>query len=156
MEVMIAVFVLSVGLVGVGQLIFSSLRHSIDSRDHIIASQLAQEGIELVRNIRDNNRLSEVDIFLGLTPGDYRIDYNDDGVQTAGLDYSLKYTANFYDHGSGSATKFARKIKIENYSEGEARKITSVVSWKGAIPETTTDCTTANKCIYIEDILTNW
>lgn len=55
MEVLISVLVLSVGMVSVAVLITSSIKSSVDARNQIIATQLAQEGVELVRNIRDNN-----------------------------------------------------------------------------------------------------
>ena len=54
-EVVVAVFVISTGLLAIISLIINSLNYSMLSRDQVIASQLAQEGIELVRNVRDNN-----------------------------------------------------------------------------------------------------
>jgi prepilin-type N-terminal cleavage/methylation domain-containing protein len=57
MELMIAIFVLSVGITGALKLIVATISNSIDTRNAVVASGLAQEGVELVRNIRDNNML---------------------------------------------------------------------------------------------------
>src|SRR3989338_5479549 len=54
-EVIISVFVIAVGLVSIIGLIAGSLRESINSRNQTIAANLVQEGVELVRNVRDNN-----------------------------------------------------------------------------------------------------
>ena len=57
LELMIAVFVLVIGIVGALGLISSTILNSMATRNATIASGLAQEGVELVRNIRDNNML---------------------------------------------------------------------------------------------------
>ena len=54
-EVALSVFVLSVGIMSIIALMSSSLRYSLQTNDVIIATDLAQEGIELVRNVRDND-----------------------------------------------------------------------------------------------------
>ncbi len=54
-EVLIAAFVLTVGIVGTLGLLVSSTNHCIDARKQVIASKLAEEGIEIVRNLRDTN-----------------------------------------------------------------------------------------------------
>lgn len=54
-EVLISSFLLMVGIVSATALIVQNMREAFDARDTIIASQLAQEGIELVHNVRDTN-----------------------------------------------------------------------------------------------------
>jgi len=67
-------------------------------------------------------------------------------------DFELKYAGNFYVHGgSGSTTKFSRRIVISDYSEG--RKISSIVSWGGVLPSDSANCTATKKCAYVESIL---
>jgi Tfp pilus assembly protein PilV len=55
LEAVISIFILSAGIVAVMSLVASSLRQAISAKDHQIAVLLAEEGIELVRNLRDNN-----------------------------------------------------------------------------------------------------
>jgi len=57
-EVLIAAFILTVGVVSAVTLLTRSIVDTIDSRNLVIASQLAQEGTELVRNQRDNNTVT--------------------------------------------------------------------------------------------------
>ena len=54
-EVMIGVFIFSLGLVAIYALLISSLNLSEYNKNSIIASQLAVEQIEIIRNIRDTN-----------------------------------------------------------------------------------------------------
>lgn len=61
MEVISSVFIVAVGLVGMIGLIHQSLQAEGVNENRLIASQLAQEGLELTRNIRDDN-------WLGLQP----------------------------------------------------------------------------------------
>ena len=58
LEVLVAITVLTVGLVGVVGLINYNISISRTSPEKIIAVNLAQEGIEVVRNIRDSNWLA--------------------------------------------------------------------------------------------------
>lgn len=57
-EVLVAITVLIVGLVGVVGLIVYNISISRASPEKVIAVNLAQEGIEVVRNIRDSNWLA--------------------------------------------------------------------------------------------------
>lgn len=54
-EVLIAMFILLVGIVDAVFLTARSIDDLGNSRDAVVASLLAQEGTELVRNVRDNN-----------------------------------------------------------------------------------------------------
>lgn len=54
-EVLIGIFVFSLGLISIYALLASSLSVSDYNRNSIIASNLAREQIELFRNIRDTN-----------------------------------------------------------------------------------------------------
>ena len=69
LETLFAIVVITVGLVGVIGLIVYTISISRVSPDKVIAANLAQEGIEIVRNIRDSNWIEDVswdkDIPLG-------------------------------------------------------------------------------------------
>lgn len=53
-EVMVAVFILLVGVLDAVFLTVKSVDSLGNSRDSVVATLLAQEGVELVRNVRDN------------------------------------------------------------------------------------------------------
>ncbi len=61
LEMIIALFIITVGIGGVVALINQSLIASQITASKLVASYLAQEGIELVRNIRDTNWLQGID-----------------------------------------------------------------------------------------------
>ena len=54
-EVLLAIFVLSIGMIATFSLFNAGIKNLQNERDLIVASLLAQEGVEVVRNIRDNN-----------------------------------------------------------------------------------------------------
>src|SRR3989338_10456135 len=56
-EVIVAVFVLTIGVVGVFALVNQTMAASSILTSRLIAAYLAQEGIEIARNIRDGNFL---------------------------------------------------------------------------------------------------
>ena len=62
-EVLIALFVTSIGIIGVFNVFSIIVVLSSDLTNRLIATYLAQEGMEIVRNIRDNNWL-KIDICI--------------------------------------------------------------------------------------------
>jgi hypothetical protein len=82
-EVLIALFVLSFGIMSAIFLMAGSMKDTMEARDLVVASMLSQEGTELVRNIRDNN-VTEVDKdsgvredpFIGFSDSDCIVDYD--------------------------------------------------------------------------------
>jgi prepilin-type N-terminal cleavage/methylation domain-containing protein len=179
MEVMVSIFVLSVGITAVLFLMVKNIKSSIDSRNSIIASELAQEGVELIRNIRDNNMANaEEDVFESLSyplnPMIFKIDYNPNSISGGSISWfsnsnpgKLYYNnSGYYSNSGGVETRFARIIKIEKVGVDEDMlKVSSYVTWDGATDrdrwvkiarDASVPCTIANKCVYAEDILTDW
>ncbi len=79
LEVVVALYIITMGLIGVLALVNQSIQAKYINTNMLVASQLAQEGLELVRNIRDTNWLNNVDWKDCDVP-----DSNCDIVQTAG------------------------------------------------------------------------
>jgi len=59
LESVLSVFLVALGLVAALSLLTAGLSQSLKNRDQFIASLLTQEGVEIVRNIRDNNWIDE-------------------------------------------------------------------------------------------------
>ena len=72
-EMMVAVTILLMAVVGPLSLIEKSLYRIYYSRDEVLALTLAQEGIEMVRQVRDTNMLSGASWLSGLSDGTYKI-----------------------------------------------------------------------------------
>ncbi|KUK66302.1 MAG: prepilin-type N-terminal cleavage/methylation domain-containing protein [Parcubacteria group bacterium] len=56
-EMLIAVVVVTIGVIGTFSMISQFSEQSQTLRDNFVAAYLAQEGIEIAKNIRDNNRI---------------------------------------------------------------------------------------------------
>ncbi|MFA5777502.1 MAG: prepilin-type N-terminal cleavage/methylation domain-containing protein [Parcubacteria group bacterium] len=156
-EVLISVFVLSIGITAAITLMAGNIKNSIDSRDSIIASELAQEGVELIRNVRDNNFLTNPeDVFNGFANDDCIISYNSNLSCGGSLNYALNYNSGYYTHSGGDATKFLRRINITSDPGGSGGKLVTSTTWWNGNSDPPVDCNMAAKCIYVENILTDW
>lgn len=70
LETMVAITVLLVAVVGPISILGGSLRHIYFVRDQITAINLAQEGVEVVRQVRDTNFLNDSAWDSGFGTGD--------------------------------------------------------------------------------------
>lgn len=165
-EAILSVFILGITMLTILSLYSQGLHEFQDERDSIIASMLAQEGVEIARNIRDNNwakrdgiteitprafDLFDTDISTNSTKndcivsykpysvnGDGEIIYSNPAIDCNESNYVLNINPNgFYTHESGSDTKFRRRLLLD-YRHSEKRMIvTSLVSWDNSDPPTT-------------------
>jgi len=121
-EIITAIFVLIVGIGAVSGLITYILSSISIVENKMIAAYLAQEGIELVRNIRDNNLIAGNDVFSGLDENSYEASYNLDSLATFtnGKIYFSSSTG-YTNNSSTQETKFTRKITING--TGQTREV---------------------------------
>ncbi len=131
-ELIAVVFVVTVGLVGIYTVSSQITAYTTLSFSNLTASYLAQEGIEIVRNIRDTNWLEGSDWNTGLSANDYEADYNSNSGDLSSYSSShylnIEYGSGLFGYGAGDPTKFKRKINIT--SEGDVLKISVTVSWQ--------------------------
>lgn len=76
-EVIIVLFVVSLGMIGVLSLIVQNIQSQSLNKNTLIAYQLAQEGVELIRQVRDTNWREGRAWDTNLAFGDYYMDYTD-------------------------------------------------------------------------------
>ncbi len=135
-ELMIALAVFTIGLSAALALALANYNHSRDNLDKIIAANLAREGIELIKNVRDSNWLkieANEEIAEGvpytweegltIDSNDFvYIDYNDDWPTVASNNPCdsecdlYKDARNYYVHdtsGTLSLTKYSRALFLE-------------------------------------------
>jgi type II secretory pathway pseudopilin PulG len=125
LEAIVAIFVITTGVIGVYSLIIQTLSASNSSKEKLIAAYLAQEGIEIVRNIRDTNWVAKqtdptrnwdtgLEI-IGIYEADYQSPklylYSDNHYLDHYLDIGV---SGYYYYSSFPSvqTKFQRKITI--------------------------------------------
>ncbi len=117
LEVMIAILVIMVGTVGVINVLQATTSSVSVSSSRLQAVYLAQEGLEIVRNVRDANWLEARTVPTswseGLGTGEWEADYLS---QSLFDDYDgdfLNIDANgFYSYSPGTQTGFKRKITV--------------------------------------------
>jgi len=114
-EVLLSVFIITVAVLG----LYNGINYSYNSiekaKDKFVASYLAEEGIELVKNLRDSNYIASLAWNNGLTACTVgcRIDANDSALDATTPTTPLLIDANgFYSYNSGTQTIFSRKIVI--------------------------------------------
>jgi Tfp pilus assembly protein PilV len=179
-EAILSVFVLGVVMTSVLALYHKSVGEFHDERDSIIASMLAQEGVEVVRNIRDNN-WSRRDAANDTTPTAFsglgsagsisnncRVEANSYSVVSNEIIYPsvvcsvaskvLNIDGNgFYTHTAGATPTKFRRIVVLNNSNTDELIVISFVSWNGSNPPTSISaCTVENGCVFSQSTLTDW
>lgn len=159
LEVIIAISIIIVGLLAVLRLLSRSISLNRVVSNQLVATYLAEEGIEVAKNILDANVIK---IGIGnppfnnsnqwnrdFTPGDYEIDY-----QSQALENNQNRFLNFdastgrYDYGAvGSSTLFSRRLDIDRIGNDELR-IAARVNWitRGGVTST----------VVLEDHFYNW
>jgi hypothetical protein len=130
LEAVIATFVVMIGIIGLLIASQSSVLIVYLARDRLTAAYLAKEGIEIVRNIRDENWLRLRVWNSGLSPGNYMVDFDDTTLSSYIANTPLRINPNgFYNYTIGIPTKFTRKITIANINPDSIR-VNIQVTWK--------------------------
>jgi hypothetical protein len=183
-EVMLSGFLLTMGILSVVGLFVVAQRSARETRSITIATALAQEGIEIARNIRDNNIAYRVanwgtcststagacDPFNGFpNNGQRTVSYNSSAFTVPGNTFLSYNGSGFQHHGAGTFTGFFRIIKIDHTGPADTARVQSFVHWQSAAyPDyvnptphisgaaATTWCIPSNRCVYTELLLTGW
>lgn len=133
-EVLIAMFVVVLGAGALFALVQQTTSFVTNPSSQLIASYLAHEGNEIVRNIRDTNFLKihkglEANWDDGLTgcSAGCEADFND-SVLGSFQDRFLKIGGGLYTYDSGTNTIFKRKIIVDS-EETDVLEVETQVSW---------------------------
>ena len=153
-ETLVAISVLLVSLAGPLSIAAGSLRGALYARDQVTAFYLAQEAIEYVRAVRDENLLVSSAWLTGL----------DDCVdQTCTVDFPnfthatcsgtcspvlIGDSGGLFNHEGGTPSKFTRSFSIETISGYPDEVVVSVtISWQTG---------TLSRSFEIREHLLNW
>lgn len=147
-EVMVVVSIAVVGLLGISSLSMQNIQVQNINNDELVASMLAQEGVELMRNIRDNNWINlpytewgtnVLNLHAGETNATSTIDYlspinynvgNIDPLYHNSARLYIDPAGEYYSHAVAGATptKFYRYIETSQISD--AIKVVCHVNWR--------------------------
>ncbi len=136
-EVLIAVFLITIGMGGALFLINRIIVFTDITTSRLTAFYLGQEGIEIVKNIRDTNFLKVHRRVAGASWDDGRLrycaagcraDYNDTYLTSVDPDRPLRINGGFFSYDSGIDTPFRRKIFIK--PTADILKVSVKVTWE--------------------------
>ena len=135
-EIVVVLFIMSMGMVGVLSLSARNIKTQNINKNRIIAHQLTQEGLEIIRNVRDWNWKNSNDYNVGLSNGNYRVDYSGYlQYTTANIDSAKLQIKDdgtyigFYVHDSNEPDSiFSRLITIAT-NDANSIKVTCLVQW---------------------------
>lgn len=137
LEVIAVIFIITVGLIGVLSLIVQNIQVQYINKNDLIASQLAQEGLELIRNQRDTNWLDgknwDWKIQGNSSGAEHEVVYNDIPKSASGFQ-PLYIKTGFYTHesnGGAVPTPFSRLITITNVAGNDPfSRVVCEVQWQ--------------------------
>ncbi|MEK9209386.1 MAG: hypothetical protein AAB926_00970 [Patescibacteria group bacterium] len=149
LETIVAIGILTIALASPLMLASSSIRAAGTARDKFIASYLASEAVEYLKNARDGNVIAGETNWLETIIDKCKIDGSNEGcmvdVTGSGIGASLlkcpqqcgspiikiKYeeSSGLYQYQSGIDTKFTRIVEVEELVAGQEAKIIVTVSW---------------------------
>jgi type II secretory pathway pseudopilin PulG len=137
-EVLVAIFVVMIGIGGSYAFLQQNILNSAAVKNELVAAYLAQEGLEIVRNIRDSNFLeisngTGSDWDEGFKPSDCaagcEADYTDIGNLSVWANRFLRIDGGLYD--TGVSTKYQRRIIVkQDVIILNKRNIEVIVTWK--------------------------
>lgn len=156
-ETLVSLLVLSLGLIPTLTVITSSINISRLITNNLIAANLAQEGVEVTRSLRDANWFRESPNFYDGLIGSWRVDWNSNWTNnlpktvTVENNPFLKFDSvtGLYNYSIGTDTPFKRLITITltaNTCNCEL-VVVSQVSWSDS---------RRTRTVQIESHLFNW
>jgi len=146
-ETLVSLVILTLALVPILNLSNSATNISAAIQDNLIASGLAQEGIEVIHAIRDTNWFNNREFDSGLNDGTYQVEWDSASLLSVGGNPALNLNNGRYTYAGGTPTKFTRTIVLTKVNAGELKAV-SQVTWQSRSND--------SKSIIAEDHLFNW
>lgn len=154
LETVLVMFIVAVSFTGIYVVMAKNSEHEKDNRYSLIAANLAQEGVEIIRNKRDENLLAEISLNSGLVTGSCRPYWNGsspvcDNNRVIEIELDSNNIYRNCSNASCPQTKpaFSRNCQINSNSTQIVA--TCTVTWQS--PSLGVD-----KEVEIEAYLTNW
>jgi len=156
LEVILVMFIVSFVFTGIYSVLAKNSQHEKDNRYVIIASNLAQEGVEIIRNRRDENLLSEIAMNSDLTARTCFPYWNGTTPEcTTARREEVELVSGIYRNcptggcGSGETTFGLERSCVIGPSNTEAIEVTCTVTWRSP-------SLGIQKEVEVSSYLTNW
>lgn len=133
-EIIIILFIISMGMLGVLSLIIQNIQAQTYNKNNLIAYQLAQEGVELIRMVRDSNWRNGRAFTNGLPRENLLMDFEDaepHAVSESAQGYLLRLGDDgFYRHDSADPSSgFSRLITLSAL-DGDSLQVDVKITWQ--------------------------
>ncbi len=143
-ETLVAISVFLFAITGPMVLINDSVTVSRRAKAQSTALYLAQEGVDMVRAVRDSNMMNGNGLFSGIDAcevvgqGGCELDMNLNGqvgvvgscVLDTGCTTLLNYSNGRFSYGSGDSTNFSRIIQVQSVGvTGDEYEVTGTTRW---------------------------
>lgn len=157
-EIILVMFIIAFSFIGIYKVLSKTSQHEKEGRYSLIASNLAQEGIEIVRNKRDENALNDKEINDGLNNETCYPYWGGEGAECdsdakkaeVGLDGDVYRNCDSEDCDENwKETPFTRKCTISGDTPTKWFTAECEVKWKS--PSLGID-----KNITVKSLLTDW
>lgn len=142
-ETLVAITILMIAIAGPLSIASKSLNAALVARNQLIASYLAQESMEVIKNIRDNSLANGQPFLAGFTAGSCTSGQpcNASAVDSpkivSGAASLNRNTSNQYTRGAGTYTGFTRRFYLTQVQVPpfEEYRVTVEVDWnEGTVP----------------------
>jgi len=146
-ETLVSVLIFGVTLTAIFSLLTNNLKDASLIKDNFIASGLVQEGMEVVRNIRDSDWHARNPFGTSIPDGNYRVQWNSTALLPFADLFLKKDSGNgLASYDTGNDTIFKRTITISTVSSVEKMVVVSVTWDERGRP----------KSVSAEEHLFNW
>jgi hypothetical protein len=177
-EVILGIFMLTSAVTVVMLPALQSIRYTSEDRRVVLAASLAQEGAEIVRNIRDN-QFARADVTQtpldkafpsGMSNNDHKycgvdlsstaLDGTNCNSSASAINKKIILSGGFYRNVSGANAPFQRLVDIKKISSTPSRyDVTVFVTWDAGnfiSSANTTNCIRSNRCAFSQATFTDW
>jgi prepilin-type N-terminal cleavage/methylation domain-containing protein len=146
-EALVSLLIFSVALTAIFSLLTNNLKDASLVEHNFVASGLVQEGMEVVRNIRDSDWYTGNPFGTAIPDGSYRVQWNSQSLLPF-ADLFLKKDSgnNLVSYDAGNDTIFKRTVTINAVSSVEKQVVVSVTWSERGV----------SKSVSAEDHLFNW
>ncbi len=126
-EALVSLLIFSIALTAIFSLLTNNLKDASLVEHNFIASGLVQEGMEVVRNIRDSEWHLNNSFGATIPDGSYRVQWNSQALLPFADLFLKKDSGNgFVSYDTGNNTIFKRTVTISAVSGVEKRVVVSV------------------------------
>lgn len=141
-ETLVAVTILMISIAGPLTIAYKSFLAAVYAHDQVTAAYLAQDAMEYIKNMRDNNRINNRDWLSSIgtcaAPNGCSIDTSDGTIISNDPRVLYKNDNGYNQKDSGTPTQFSRNFYIipnpdPNHNSDEAKIVVTVTWNNGAV-----------------------